>query len=142
MAVSKRNILSWMVLVLVFYFFYNDFLLFTIEGMTNAVEKAVQDAISKSGYKDLELSSISEYHCPRDPGQDYKEVRTLHCSASAVFTDGTSADVSIEQKEFRNTYIRSGRKEMNTYKIIFSVIVQEPDPNVRGVSSISKIIKL
>ncbi|WP_406038965.1 hypothetical protein [Succinimonas sp.] len=139
----KLIIILYGLLILMLYIIYNDLLLFTKDGMEDTAEKAVRDAISKSGYEDLELRRISEYHCPRDWNQDDKEVLTLHCSASALFTDGTSAEVSIEQKEFRKPHAdRSGREYMRPYRIIFSVTIQELGPDCQGEASISRIINI
>ena len=150
-----KNIIYVLLLLVIGFFFYNDFLRFFRDGEINEIEKAVQNAILKSGRTDLELSSISDYDCPRDrwhrdrgkedwsqEDKEDKEVRTLHCTASAVFTNGTSADVSIELTEFNNLYFHHGRKNWNTYKINFSVTIQELGPNVQGESSMSKIINL
>ena len=140
----KLIIILYGLLILMLYIIYNDLLLFTKDGMEDTAEKAVRDAISKSGYEDLELRRISEYHCPRDWNQDDKEVLTLHCSASALFTDGTSAEVFIEQKEFRKLHVRRGRgKEyMRPYRIFFSVTIQELGPDCQGEASISRIINI
>ncbi len=143
MAVSGTKILLFGVVIPAFcYLFYNDLLLFTIDGEEDTVEKAVRNAIAGSGYEDLELRRISDYHCERNRGQKDKEVRTFNCTASAVFTDGTAAEVSVLKKEYMETFYRNRRKREQAWRKDFSVIVHGLGFDVQGEASISKIIRL
>lgn len=143
MAVSGTKILLFGVVIPAFcYLFYNDLLLFTIDGEEDTVEKAVRNAIASSGYEDLELRRISDYHCERNRGQKDKEVRAFNCTASAVFTDGTAAEVSVLKKEYMETFYRNRRKREQAWRKDFSVIVHGLGFDVQGEASISKIIRL
>ena len=142
MADSKLTIILGALLVPMLYLIYHDLLLFTVDSEEIRVEKAIQDAISKSGYEDLELRRISEYQCPRDWRQKDKKVRVLHCSASALFTDGTSSEVSIEKKEYVEKFYRGNKERSQVWRKDFTVTIPDLGPDFQGESSISKIIRL
>ena len=140
MSLSQWKFVLLMVFIPVFCFlFYHDLYLFTVDGMAGTVEKAVRSAIIKNRRTDLELSHVSDYHCPLVFGQRDEEVRIRNCSASAVFTNGTSAEVSSKQKEFRKKYYSHGREEMQSYKIIFTVTIHGRGPDFQGEATISKL---
>jgi hypothetical protein len=142
MAFSKQKIITCVLLApVIVYIGYHDFYLFSREGEISTAEKAVRDAISGSGRADLEFSRISGYHCNILTQKKLdRKVRTYSCSASAVFADGTAAEVSIQKKEYTKAYYRHGDKSKTPYKIEFTATVLGLGSDVQGRSSISKII--
>ena len=111
------------------------------EGKSSLVEEAVRNVILKNRRTDLDLSQVSDYDCPLVFGQRDEEVLIRNCSALAVFTDGTSAEVSIKQKEFRKKRYRHAREKMVEYKIDFTVTIHGLGPDFQGESSISSILR-
>ena len=142
MTFNKQKIIACVLLTpVIIYIGYHDFYLFSREGEKSIAEEAVKDAILRSGREDLEFSQISGYHCNLLTQKQWEsKVRTYKCSASAVFTDGSSAKISIQKKEYTKAYYRHGDKHKNTYQKDFTVTIHGLGPDIRGSSSISRII--
>ncbi len=142
MTVSKKKITLWALLTPVMCFIcYHDIYLFCMTGQENIVKEAIRDAVFKSGRPDLELSHISKYSCDSSNMRfRHHKVRIYNCSASAVFDDGASADVSIEKREFTQTRQGyGGGKSTDVYRITFTVTVHGLGPDMQGEASISDI---
>ena len=65
-------------------------------------------------------------------------VVTTNCSASAVFTGGASAKVTVSKKEFLKEYNRRSGRVFDAYQIDFTVTIHGLGPDFQGESSISR----